>query len=187
MRNEYTLNALVNELQSNCGDDLAACKAVGVSLLFVNQWRKDDPKVDQVLAEAAHVGTQGLVSAAIQRAVHGWDDDVYYRGVVVGQKKNYSDGLLAKLLEAKREEFRKGNEGGVHVNVNVANVMPRASSYDEWLTMKDRTMKRALPAPDAERDTSLEALGRVMCEPPAEVIDAEYAEIPVNPFKGIEL
>lgn len=187
MRNETTLQFLVSALQQNCGDMLAAAKTVGVSLIFVNQWRKDDKKVDEALTEAERVGAQGLVSAAIQRAVRGVEEDVYYKGEVVGQKTNYSDGLLQTLLKAKIPEFAKDAEGGgVHVNVQVANLMPRATSYEEWLAMKTQTLARpatALPAPDAERDQVLEALGRVMCEP--EVIDAEYTE--VSPFKGIDL
>jgi DNA-binding transcriptional regulator YdaS (Cro superfamily) len=167
MRNEMTLDALVTELTRNCGDELAACKTVGVSLLFVNQWRKDDAKVDAALTEAANVGTQGLVSAAIQRAVHGIQMDVYYKGEVVGQQTEYSDGLLTTLLKAKRPEFAAEGAAGVNVQVNVANIMPRANSYSEWLAMKDQTINRAktsvlsaLPAPDA-----------------SEVIDVEYVAV----------
>lgn len=187
MRTENTLNLLVGALQVNCGDILAACKAVGVSLIFVNQWRKDDKQVNEALTEAERVGAQGLVSAAIQRAVRGVEEDVYFKGEVVGQKTNYSDSLLTTLLKAKIPEFAKDAEGGgVHVNVQVANLMPRANSYEEWLTMKAQTLAKPVPkleAPDADRDQALEALGRVMCEP--EFIDAEYAE--VSPFKGIDL
>lgn len=184
MRNEMTLNALGNELQRNCGDILAACRAVGVSLIFVNQWRKDDKLVDEKLTEAERVGTQGLVSAAIQRGVHGVQEGIYYKGAWIADKTVYSDGLLQTLLKAKVPEFAKdGENGGVQVNVNVANIMPRAANYSEWLAMKDQTMNRALPAPDADRDASLEALGRIMCEPP---IDAEYVEIQAV-FQGIEL
>jgi hypothetical protein len=169
MRNEATLNALSTELQRNCGDILAACKVVGVSLIFVRQWRKDDAKVDEALTEAEQVGTQGLVSAALQRAVHGVEEDVYYRGEVVGQKINYSDGLLQTLLKAKLPEFAKEGEGGpVQVNVNVANIMPRAGSYSEWLAMKDQTINRALPAPSDE------------------AIEVEFAPVE-HPFAGIEL
>ena len=183
MRTEFTLAALESELQRNCGDDLAAAVAVGVSLIFVNTWRKDDPKVDTRLTEAARVGTQGLVSAAIQRAVHGVEEDVYYKGEVVGQKTNYSDGLLQTLLKAKVPEFAKDAEGsGPTVNVNIANIMPRAANYEQWLAMKSQTLNRALPAPDTDREASLGAIANIMCEPP---IDAEYEE--VRAFKGIEL
>lgn len=189
MRNESTLQALAYELQRNCGDTLAAAKAVGVSLIFVNQWRKDDAKVDEALVEAERVGTQGLVSAAIKRAVHGYEKGVYYKGAKIDTETVYSDSLLTTLLKAKVPEFAKEAEGGgVNVQVNVANLMPRATSYEQWLAMKDQTLNKALPAPtDADRDASLEALGRIMTQPPADVIDAEYAEVPANPFAGIDL
>lgn len=168
MRNETTMNALATELQRNCGDTLAAAKAVGVSLIFVNQWRKDDKLVDDALTEAERVGTQGLVSAAIERAVKGIDEDVYYRGLVVGSRKNYSDGLLQTLLKAKVAEFAKENESaGVSVTVQVANVMPRAANYTEWLAMKDQTVNRSLPAPSTD-----------------DVIEAEFTE---RVFEGINL
>lgn len=166
MRTETTLALLEGELQRNCGDILAACRAVGVSLIFVAQWRKDDIETHNRLVEAERVGTQGLVSAAIERAVKGVDEDVYYKGEVVGQKTNYSDGLLQTLLKAKVPEFAKdadGSPGGTHVTVNI---MPRASSYDEWLEMKQRTMDQpALPAP----------------------VEAEFTEINTPAFQGIEL
>lgn len=184
MRNEATLSAIILELQRNCGDTLAACKTVGVSLIFLNQWRKDDPKVNETCLEAERVGTQGLVSAAIQRAVHGIEKDVYYNGRVVGQEVAYSDSLLNTLLKAKVPEFAKDAENrAVQVNVNVANIMPRAANYADWLAMKDQTISRALPAPDADREASLEAISHIMCEPP---IDAEYVEVPLA-FRGIDL
>lgn len=172
MRTELTLSLLVEHLQTNCGDILAACRSVGVSLLFVNQWRKDDEKVDEKLTEAERVGTQGLVSAAIQRAVRGVDEDVYYKGEVVGQKTNYSDSLLTTLLKAKVAEFAKDSDGpGGGVVVNIANIMPRADSYEHWLEMKKVTTKQ-LAAPDVQLSESIE--------------EAEYVEID-NPFKGIDL
>jgi hypothetical protein len=199
MRNQLTLDALTRELQMNCGDILAACKAVGVSLIFVNQWRKDDKEVHETLIEAERVGTQGLVSAAIQRAVRGVEEDVYFKGAVVGQKTVYSDGLLQTLLKAKVPEFSKDNEGGggVQVNVNVANLMPRAATYDEWLQMKNATAahleaQKSLPAPTDEV-IEVEYVGvapghtDLMVAP--EVIDAaDFGEIPDNTlFAGIEL
>lgn len=175
MRNEMTLDAIARELERNCGDELAAARSIGVSLHFINQWRKDDKAVDERLTEAARVGAQGLVSAAIQRAVHGVQEDVYFKGKVCGQKTSYSDGLLQTLLKAKVPEFAKeaGDGGSVQVQVNVANLMPRATSYEQWLSMKQQTLERhdvALPAPSDE------------------VIDAEYVEVPKQTaFAGIEL
>lgn len=171
MRTEQTLERICEELQKNVGDTLAACKAVGVSLIFLNQWRKDDKIVHERVQEAERVGVQGLVSAAIQRAVHGVDKDVYFKGIVVGQQKEYSDGLLNTLLKAKLPEFAAGEGGGVQVNVNVANVMPRANNYDEWMAMKERTLS---PPPEA-------------LPAPSEPIDVEFVEVQARPFAGIDL
>ena len=168
MRSEITLELLEKQLQSNCGDLLAAAKAVGVSLIFVNQWCKDDRVVNDRLTEAARVGAQGLVSAAIQRAVNGVEKAVYFKGEVVGHDRVYSDSLLTTLLKAKVPEFAKDSEStNVNVQVNVANIMPRAKTYDEWLDMKRATIEGP-----KEKDTPV-------------VIEAEYTE--VSAFKGIEL
>lgn len=171
MRTAKTLTHLEEQLQRNCGDRLAACKYVGVSLVFVNQWCKDDKEVAERLQEAERVGTQGLVSAAIQRAVHGIDEDVYFRGEVVGSKKNYSDGLLQTLLKAKVPEFAKdGENSSSNVTVNIANIMPRADTYEQWLSMKQATLNSpaaALPSPDEVVHT------------------VEFTE--VQPFEGIEI
>lgn len=169
MRSEMTLALLETQLQSNCGDILAACRSVGVSLVFVNQWRKDDSKVHERLTEAERVGTQGLISAAIQRGVHGVEKGIYYKGERVDSERVYSDTLLTTLLKAKVPEFAKDGEGGGGgggVTVNIANIMPRATNYDEWLAMKQNTL-----APPVQ------ALPQI-------VEDAEYEEIA---FKGIAL
>lgn len=173
MRTEVTLTGICAALQRNCGDRYEACREVGVSLIFLDTWERDDAEVAKRIQEAERVGTMGLVSAAIKRGVHGVEEDVYYKGEVVGQKTNYSDSLLTTLLKAKRPEFAKDGEGaGTNVVVNVANIMPRADSYEQWLTMKQQTLA---PAKDAvieatavdvsDRDKSLTAIGRLMTQP----------------------
>lgn len=188
MRTEATLDQICAALQRNCGDQYEACREVGVSLVFLDQWARDDKKVAERVTEAARVGNMGLVSAAIKRAVHGVEEDVYYKGVVVGAKTSYSDTLLTTLLKAKVPDFHKDAEGGgVQVNVQIANVMPRAETYEQWLDMKQRTVSGARALEDRrasdeaidvvfadvpEREAGLAALGRIMCEPgPAPLAD----------------
>lgn len=175
MRTEVTLNGICEALQRNCGDRYEACREVGVSLIFLDQWERDDEKVAERVQEAERVGTMGLVSAAIKRGVQGVQEDVYYKGEVVGQKTNYSDSLLTTLLKAKRPEFAKDAEGaGTSVVVNVANIMPRADNYEQWLQMKTQTLappsQQVIEAEytevPSEREQSLEALGNLMCKPP---------------------
>lgn len=178
MRTQATLDALCAALQRNCGDQYEACREVGVSLIFVTQWAKDDKVAAERLQEATNVGNMGLVSAAIQRGVRGVEEAVWYKGQEVGTKTVYSDSLLTTLLKAKVPEFHKDADGsGVNVTVNVANVMPRAESYDQWLEMKQQTLT-ALAAPvPSERDDALKKLGRVMTQPDVNVIEAEYVEV----------
>lgn len=173
MRTEVTLTGICQALQRNCGDPYEACREVGVSLVFLEQWCKDDPKVAERIQEAERVGTAGLYSAAVQRAVRGVQEDVWYKGVAVGEKTVYSDSLLTLLLKAKRPEFAKDADGSAPaITVNVANIMPRAENYQQWLEMKQQTL-----APPTDREKGLEALGRIMTQPASDVIEAEYAVV----------
>lgn len=159
MRTEDTLERICNQITMNCGDRLQACQTVGVSLQFLDLWCKDDPKVAERVQEAERFGVQGLYSAAVQRAVRGVEEDVYYKGDVVGQKIVYSDSLLTTLLKGKLADFKKEDQtAATNVQVNVA-IMPRANNYDEWLQMKAKTIAPAIEAPKNEP------------------IDAEYREV----------
>lgn len=171
-RTATTLSALVAELSANCGDMFEACRAVGVSTMFVTQWRKDDKEVDAELAEAERVGSMRLESEAIRRAVHGVTKGVYYKGERVDDEVVYSDGLLQTVMKARLPQYAaKGEGGGATFNgPTQINIMPRADNYEQWLAMKDATTNRkALPKPE-----------------PAEVIEAEFAPVPNSPqFEGL--
>lgn len=173
MRTQALLDRLVEELTHNCGDSLAAARTCGVSLQFVRAWAKDDKITAEALHEATLVGTQGLVSAAIERGVNGYKKDVYYKGNVVGQETIYSDTLLVTLLKAKVDDFKPGNENTPQITVNVANIMPRANTYEEWLSMRDVTnAPKAIAAPSAAEIT--------------QAIDVDF-EVLNNSFLGITL
>lgn len=148
MRTDENLTALSNELQKNCGDMYAACKAVGVSAAFVLRWIKDDKEACEILEESQRVGWMGLESEATRRAT-GYDEDVYYKGESVGVKKVYSDSLLAKLMEARVPAYTKKVDAAQTFNgPTQINIMPRAETFDDWLKMKDETLRRrALVAP----------------------------------------
>jgi hypothetical protein len=156
MRTETTLSALIAALTSNYGDMYDACCKVGVSLMFVAQWRKDDAKVHEQLAEAERVGAMRIESAALQRAVHGHTEPVFYQGEECGSRTVHHDGLMAKILEARVPGYRKGDDDGARIVVNGGQVqinnMPRAESYEQWLQMRTATLalrdRPALPPPD---------------------------------------
>lgn len=183
MRTQHLLDRLTDELTRNCGDLLAAARTCGVSLQFVRQWCKDDPTTAEALREAELVGTQGLVSAAIKRAVHGVEEDVYYKGEVCGTKTNYSDTLLTTLLKAKIDDFKANNENAPQVTVNIANIMPRANSYEEWLAMRDATVVNQAQA----KLTDMSNFAKSVMAPPSEdILDATFT-VSTPAFAGIEL
>jgi|SRR5579864_1512437 len=179
MRNEPTLLALCDALTHNCGDMLRASKQCGVSMLFIQQWRKDDPDVDERIKNACEIGTQTLVSAAITRGVYGIERGIYYKGEKVDTQLEYSDTLLQTLLKAKVPEFSRDSDGSSspQVTVNIANLMPRATTYEEWLLMKQQTL--AGPTVPAGPVSRLQA-------PVLDAVDAEYELMPA-PFSGIDL
>lgn len=177
MRTEANLHRLVEELQGNCGDLFAACRTVGVSLVFVRTWMKDDKDVAAALVEAERVGAMQIQSEAIRRAVHGYEKGVYFKGCLVDTETVYSDGLMQTLLKGKLPEiYAKDADGGGNVfnGPTQINVMPRADNYEEWLNMRSATLAArdktdALPAPGDQ------------------VIDLEAIPVPENAFAGLGL
>lgn len=155
MRTDANLNAICEALTANCGDLYDACMRVGLSLTFVAQWRADDTDAGARMQEAERLGAMRLQSAAIRRAVDGILQPVFYQGEEVGYKPEYSDGLLQTLLKGRlpqifapdSESSRQVFNGPVQINN-----MPRATTYEDWLVMKQATLEmrddsRALAAP----------------------------------------
>lgn len=154
MRTEATLSALVAALTANCGDIYEACREVGLSPLFLSRWRKDDAKVNGDIEEACRVGTMRIESIAIQRVAHGTAEDVYYKGEVVGERRDYHDGLMQTILKGRIAHVYGSDaaQSNIFNGPVQINNMPRATNYDEWLGMKDaqeaREQRKRLPAPD---------------------------------------
>lgn len=175
MRTDENLKLVCDALQRNCGDMHDAARQASLSPHFLFTWLRDDPDAAKLVEEAQRVGWMGLESEAVRRAVKGVEEDVFYKGEVVGIKINYSDTLLAKVMEARIPAYKKGEGGNTTYNgPTQINIMPRATNYDEWLAMKDKTLERraeaALPAP----------LPKI-----PEILQGEYVEVRNNPLEGL--
>jgi len=59
-----------------------------------------------------------LEDEATRRGVHGIDDAVYHDGKICGIRKKYSDSLLAKLLEANIDKYKKSGAGGTNIKAH---------------------------------------------------------------------
>lgn len=138
------LEALEEALIASHGDLPTAARRIRVPLRQVHMWTAADPEVYNRVREAQIIGWQALESVAYKRAVKGIKEDVYYQGLVVGQRKVYSDGLLSQLLKARVPAFNTDAAAAQRnpVSVNV-NVMPRASSYEEWVAQRQHTLAQS--------------------------------------------
>lgn len=98
--------------------------ALGSTRESMDYHRSKDPVFAEAVQEALEVFRDGLEQEIVRRAVQGTDEDVYYQGSVVGQKKNYSDYLLLALMKRHRPDQWKENAGGgqtVNAGVLVVN------------------------------------------------------------------
>lgn len=94
-----------------------ACRAVGVSRSTVAKYREEDPAFAEAFADAMEAGVDWLETAAIERAVNGVTEPVFYKGEIVGEIQRYSDSLLSMLLTRKRypekiKQEHTGADGG---------------------------------------------------------------------------
>ena len=154
LRSESTLQQIEAELVRNYGDMTLACRALRIDRVTVENWREDDPEVEKRLRRAELIGYSTIESVAIERAIKGYEKDVYFQGNVVGKETVYSDTLLKEILKARNLSYQPKQEAPSAVQVNV-NVMPRADTYEEWLNVRKATLGQVeeaqyeeLPAPD---------------------------------------
>lgn len=71
---------------------------------------EDDADFVSAVATAWDAGIDSLEDVAVQRAMLGVDEPVYWQGIVVGFKTVYSDRLLTFLLQGNREKYRGEGE-----------------------------------------------------------------------------
>lgn len=99
------------------GNVREAADKAGIGRNSVYLWRRDDEGFRK--AWDARVASYGdmLEAEAFRRAFHGVDKPVYQQGVMVGTVREYSDGLLARMLVRFKPEYsdkiqHTGADGG---------------------------------------------------------------------------
>lgn len=78
-----------------------AVKAARVSKSLLYKWRKTDATFAEEWKLAYEHGADALEAEAQRRAVEGVERPVYYKGVLCGVTREYSDTLLIFLLKAR--------------------------------------------------------------------------------------
>ncbi len=124
------LEQIERQIIQSHGDLMAASRALTFNPVDIQQWMASDPEVAATIANAQRLGWATLESEAIRRAT-GYDEEVWYQGEMVGYKNVYSDGLLQTLLKA-RVDGHQAEQPGLRALAVQVNVMPRASTYEEW-------------------------------------------------------
>ena len=105
-----------------------ATNQLGIHISLPYQTRYTDEAFRAAWKEAAEIGTEFLEHEAARRAYHGTLEPVFYKGVICGNIRRYSDTLLMFLLKGRKPEvYREGIEDGsiqrgVTLNVQVVNV-----------------------------------------------------------------
>ena len=99
------------------GNNLAACRHLGMGPRTPFKWGVAYPEFKQALEEALNHGTDILEDEARRRAYDGVDEPVFYQGTMVGTVRKYSDALLMFLLRGRKPEvYRDRTEVNVTTN-----------------------------------------------------------------------
>ena len=167
-RKEVFLETLSTTGRTDVAREAAGLKSLNAFLKL----RREDDEFAEAWADAVASGGQMLKDEAIRRGVDGVLEPVYYKGVIVGYRKQYSDGLLTTMLKSTfPDEFadRKKIDGIGEGKMGVALLPVTVIDPTEWQKL-------------AEQVHNAQELDRIN----SKVVDGEYTEVtPESP--GIEL
>jgi len=113
---------------ATCGSIRAACEAAGVSPASHYRWLREVEGYEEAITLAREMLLGIAEGELFRRAVWGREVDVWYGGEVVGQKREWSDRLLERLLKAldpDRYSDRKQITGADGGPVEISFVDPR--------------------------------------------------------------
>lgn len=111
-------------------------RAVGLNSTKLRQWRTDDPEFNEACNEVWQSHVDRLEQVAMERAIDGWQEPIYYRGVKVGEKTVYSPNLMMKMLEANRREIYGNQATGKDDPHELVRQVQAAISAQDELAMK---------------------------------------------------
>ena len=85
---------------AKAGSVAAAALALGIDRSNAYKWRRADSSFAAAWDDALLEAAEHLEQVAYQRAVHGVEEPVYYKGEICGSVRRYDNTLLWNLLKA---------------------------------------------------------------------------------------
>ena len=108
---------------SHCNSLIRAARWARISRTAHYNWLNEDPTYPGRFSDAKKRAVNCMYDEAVRRAAEGVRKPVWYKGKICGYETEYSDMLLARILEAEMATFRR-DSGGVNVNIGIDTSAP---------------------------------------------------------------
>ena len=131
------------ELRRTCNITRASQK-INISRVTAYSAKKVNPEFAAAWENALQEGIDLLEDRARQRAFEGIERNIYYQGKVIGNQKEYSDGLTMFLLKAHRpEKYRDNQNINLQQSGGVLVVPARSNGIEEWMKENAALMEQS--------------------------------------------
>lgn len=134
------------------GNARAACRAVGLSAEAAYRLRRRDPLFARGWAAAIVLGRENTIQVLGERAVEGVEEEIFYRGELIGTRRRYDSRLLlAHLARLDRiaDENTAGGDAGRFDELIAA--IARVGGDDTIPSDRDRHIQDAADAAREKR------------------------------------
>jgi hypothetical protein len=143
---------------TTCGHVARAAEAACISRVTHYHWLKNCPNYATAWERVKPLAAQALLDGAIERAAHGVEEPVFYKGDVCGSILKYSDQLMALLLKGEfpekykdRAEVKTGNIDGEVLRIDPGREVLSDQKLAALLDLGQKLLGEAKEATDAAR------------------------------------
>lgn len=109
-----------------------AATYAGVSYQCAKNHKRDSEEFAEAWEQALEIYRESLESAALRRALDGWEEPVYQKGELVGTIHKFSERMLELVLKANLPNKYREN---VKVDASVTGgvlLIPKPMTSEEW-------------------------------------------------------
>lgn len=116
-----------------CGTPAKIMKDLGFSTTVLRNARKKDPEFDERCNEAYSRFRDKLEKEALRRAVEGYEEQVFYQGTEMPDKRRVkSDRIFELVLKRHIPEYRDKLSADVTIGGGVLLIPNMPKSAEEW-------------------------------------------------------